>query len=214
MSAPRGVRAVLADTPVGDIDRKTIVRVIVIAGMLALVLFVTPQLVGVYWIKVLTAVAIYSVVALGAGLLYGRVGMVSLCQIALLAVGAWAGARLLYATSLPFPLVLVLAGLATGVVGTLVGLPALRISGLHLALITLMFAGAITLVISVVHFPNGGGGFLGVIQFGAGPNIRRPDIATSDTAYFRYTVIVATIMFLLALWQDRRQAGSRMGSDP
>jgi branched-chain amino acid transport system permease protein len=209
---PRRVRAILAGTVAEDIERRTVVRAIVIAAALALFLLFAPELVGVYWIKILTAVAIYSVVALGAGLLYGRVGMVSLCQIALLAIGAWAGARLLYATSLPFPLVLVLAGLATGVVGVLVGLPALRISGLHLALITLMFAGAITLVISVVHFPNGGGGFLGVLQFGAGPNIRRPEIATSDTAYFRYTVIVAAIMFLLALWQIAGKSGRAWAS--
>jgi branched-chain amino acid transport system permease protein len=188
-------------------DRDTVVRGVVIAALLMLVLFGAPAVIGIYWIKILTATAIYSVVALGAGLLYGRVGMVSLCQIALLAVGAWVASRLLYATSLPFPLVLVLAGLITGVIGTLVGLPALRISGLHLALITLMFAGAITLVVSILHFPNGGGGFRGVVQAGAGPNIRRPEIATSDTAYFRYTVIAAAIMFLLALWQIAGKPG-------
>jgi branched-chain amino acid transport system permease protein len=189
------------------IERSSVVRAVVIAAVLVVVLFAVPELFGIYWVKIFTAVAVYSVVALGAGLLYGRVGMVSLCQIALLAVGAWAAARILYATSLPFPVVLVLAGLITAVIGTLVGLPALRISGLHLALITLMFAGAITLVINVNHFPNGGGGFLGVIQAGAGPNIRRPGIATSDTAYFRYTVIVAVIMFLLALWQIAGKPG-------
>ncbi len=204
---PRGIRAALAHTAARDVDRDTVVRAAVIAGLLVLVLIAAPALIGVYWIKILTATAIYSVVALGAGLLYGRVGMVSLCQIALLAIGAWVASRLLYATSLPFPLVLVLAGLITGMIGTLVGLPALRISGLHLALITLMFAGAITLVVSILHFPNGGGGFLGVVQAGAGPNIRRPAIATSDTAYFRYTVIAATIMFLLALWQIAGKPG-------
>lgn len=197
----------MARTASAGIERSTVVRAVVIAALLVVVLFAVPELFGVYWVKIFTAVAIYSVVALGAGLLYGRVGMVSLCQIALLAVGAWAAARLLYATAIPFPLVLVLAGLVTAVIGTLVGLPALRISGLHLALITLMFAGAITLVINVVHFPNGGGGFLGVLQFQAGPNIRRPDVATSDTAYFRYTVIVVTIMFLLALWQIAGKPG-------
>ena len=45
--------------------------------------------------------------------------------------------------------------------GTLVGLPALRLSGLYLALITLMLAGAITVVLTTTNFPNGGAGFLG-----------------------------------------------------
>ncbi len=204
--APGGARAVWARTAIG-IDRRSALRALVIAGLLAFVLLAIPELFGIYWVKIFTAVAIYSIVALGLNLLYGRVGMVSLCQVALLAVGAWAAARILYATGIPFPVVLLLAGLATAVIGTLVGLPALRISGLHLALITLMFAGAITLVINVVSFPNGGGGFLGIVQFGAGPNIRRPEIATSDTAYFRYVVIVATLMFLLALWQIAGKRG-------
>jgi branched-chain amino acid transport system permease protein len=201
MDRAGGERAVLVRSAAADIDRGTAVRALVIAALLVFVLFGMPALFGVYWEKIFTAVAIYSVVALGLNLLYGRVGMVSLCQIALLAVGAWAAARILYATSIPFPLVLLLAGLITAAVGTLFGLPALRISGLHLALITLMFAGAFTLVLNVVGFPNGGGGFLGVLDFGAGPNIRRPEIAKSDTAYFRYCVIVAALMFLLALWQ-------------
>ena len=46
-------------------------------------------------------------------------------------------------------------------IGVLVGLPALRLSGLYLALITLMLAGAITIVLVATDFPNGGGGFLG-----------------------------------------------------
>ena len=69
-----------------------------------------PALLSLYWIDVLTAVAIYSVVALGLGLLMGRVGLVSLGQIAILALGAWVAARLTLATSLPFPIVLLLAG--------------------------------------------------------------------------------------------------------
>jgi len=99
-------------------------------------------------------------VALGLGLLIGRVGMVSLGQVAVLALGSWVGARLCFATGLPFPIVLILTGLITMVLGTLVGLPALRLSGLYLALITLMLAGAITVVLTATNFPNGGNGFL------------------------------------------------------
>ncbi len=87
--------------------------------------------------------------------------MISLGQVALLTVGCWVGARLAYATSLPFPLLLLATGAITCAIGVLVGLPALRLSGLYLALITLMFAGATTVVLSVTDFPNGGGGFTG-----------------------------------------------------
>ena len=61
----------------------------------------------------------------------------------------------------PFPLLVLVAGLITGAIGMLIGLPALRLSGLYLALITLMAAGAITVLLQIAQFPNGGGGFFG-----------------------------------------------------
>jgi branched-chain amino acid transport system permease protein len=184
------------------------VRALVITGLLLFVLLILPSLLSGYWTNVCTAVAIYSVVALGLGVLMGRTGLVSLGQIAILALGAWVAARLFFATGLPFPLVLILCGLITMVLGTLVGLPALRLSGLYLALITLMLAGAITVALRTTNFPNGGHGFLGHTETdrGAG-DIRRPLIAHADTAYFRYTVIVVAIMFLLALLHVRAKPG-------
>jgi branched-chain amino acid transport system permease protein len=181
------------------VQRGTVVRAAVIAALLVLVLVAVPALTSVYWLKVSTSVAVYSLAALGAGLLYGRVGMVSLCQIALLAVGGWVMLRLGYATSLPFPLLLIATGAITACVGTLIGLPALRLSGLYLALITLMAAAAFTLLFSKHDFPNGGPGFWGAEGVGGTNTQRRPSLAESDTAYFRYTVIVAAILFLIAL---------------
>ena len=84
--SPRAaVRARLPNVANAGVDRDLAVRVLVIVGLFAIAMFLIPELVGIYWVKILTAAAIYSVVALGLGLLYGRVGMVSLCQIALLA---------------------------------------------------------------------------------------------------------------------------------
>jgi branched-chain amino acid transport system permease protein len=180
-----------------------VVRAAVALGALAIAVFALPHLAGADWITTFTSVAIYSVVALGFGILYGRVGLISLGQVALLTVGCWVGARLAYATALPFPLVLLLAGAITCAIGVLVGLPALRLSGLYLALVTLMFAGATTVVLSVTDFPNGGGGFTG--RSGAGalttstPPVRRPSVAGGDVAYYRYTVIVCALLFLVAL---------------
>ena len=151
---------------------------------------------------------IYTIVALGLGLLVGRVGLVSLGQAAVLAMGAWVAARILFASSMPFPLVLLASGLITMVLGTLVGLPALRLRGLYLALITLMLAGAITVVLATTNFPNGGHGFLGYNGSSVHiPPIRRPGIATSEPAYFRYSVVVAVLMFLLVSAHIRTRPG-------
>jgi branched-chain amino acid transport system permease protein len=191
-----------------NVDARSSVRVAVIVALLVFVLFGLPSLFSLYYVDALIQVTIYAIVALGLGLLVGRVGLFSLGQAAVLALGAWVGARLLFATSLPYPLVLVLAGLITMVLGVLVGLPALRLRGLYLALITLMLAGAITVVLASTNFPNGGHGFLGYNgAFIHIPAIRRPNVAITDPAFFRYSVVVAILMFLLVLVHLRTRPG-------
>jgi branched-chain amino acid transport system permease protein len=104
--------------------------------------------------------------------------------------------------------VLIEAGLVTMLIGTAIGLPALRMRGLYLALITLMMAGAITVILATVNFPNGGGGFTGYngneVHI---PPLRRPSIAASDPAYFRYTVVAAIVMFAVVIIHLRTRPG-------
>jgi branched-chain amino acid transport system permease protein len=183
-------------------------RLVVGAALLAFVAFGLTSLLDRFWLQVATSVVIYSVLTLGLGLLIGRAGMVSLCQFPLLAIGAWVALRLDYATALPFPVLVVIAGLVTGLIGAVIGLPALRLSGLYLALVTLMAAGAITVVLRIAQFPNGGGGFFGnSAAGGASSRLPRPALATGDTAWFRYCLVVAGLVFLLAWWQVRGKPG-------
>ena len=97
----------------------------------------------------------------------------------------------------------------------LIGLPALRLSGLYLALITLMAAGAVNVVLTTINFPNGGGGFTGHTSTpdlsGLQP-VGRPGIAEGDTAYYRYTIVVCALMFLLIACTSP-QARPRLGID-
>ncbi len=194
--------------PPARFDRDLLIRSVVIAVVILAVLIVLPQVLSVYYIDAMTQVAIYAVVALGLGVLVGRVGLVSLGQAAVLAIGAWVAARLLFGTGLPYEVVLLASGVITMLLGTLVGLPALRMRGLYLALITLMLAGAITVVLASINFPNGGHGFSGyngsLVHI---PPIRRPGIAQTDPAYFRYSVIVGVVMFLLVLLHVRMRPG-------
>lgn len=183
-------------------------RLIVISALLAFALFVLPGIVDLRWLLVANSVVIYSIIMLGLGLLIGRVGLVSLCQFILFAIGAWVALRIHYLTSWPLPLVVLIAGVVTAVIGVLIGLPALRLSGLYLALVTLMAAGGITVVLARLQFPNGGGGFSGNSRAGGSTSLLpRPSIALGDTAYFRYCIAVAVVMFLLAVWHVRGRAG-------
>jgi branched-chain amino acid transport system permease protein len=187
---------------------RTLANAVAVAVLLVIALVALPNLLSIYYIDAMTQVAVYAMVALGLGLLVGRVGLVSLGQVAVLAIGAWVAARLLFATAQPYPVVLLEAGLITMAAGTLIGLPALRLRGLYLALITLMLAGGITIVLTTTNFPNGGHGFLGydgsLVHI---PAIRRPAIAASDPGYYRYSVAVAAVMFLLVLVHLRTRPG-------
>ena len=197
------------------VDRKTSGGLIAAAVLLVVALLVLPAIAGSDWITTFTSVAIYSIAALGFGLLYGRVGMISLGQVALLSIGCWIGTRLAYATSIPFPLLLLVDGAIVMAIGVLVGLTAIRLSGLYLALITLMFAAATTVVLSVIDFPNGGGGFTGHTSspdLSGLANVRRPKMAVGDTAYYRYVVIVAAILFVVALLHVAAKPGRAWAS--
>ena len=195
-------------SPLRRPSTRTLIRAGVVAALFLFALLALPQFLSLYYIDAMTQVVVYSVVTLGLDVLVGRVGLVSLGQVAVLAIGAWVAARLLFATNQPYPLVLLEAGLITMVLGTLIGLPALRLRGLYLALITLMLAGAITVVLTTTNFPNGGRGFLGyngsTVHI---PAIRRPAIAASDPAYYRYAVVVAALMFLLVFAHIRTRPG-------
>ncbi len=209
---PTGRRALALPA---SVDPKTSGGLAAAAVLLVVALLVMPAIAGSDWITTFTSVAIYSIVALGFGLLYGRVGMISLGQVALLSIGCWVGTRLAYATSIPFPVLLLVDGAIVMTIGVLVGLTAIRLSGLYLALITLMFAAATTVVLSVIDFPNGGGGFTGHTSspdLSGLANVRRPKMAVGDTAYYRYVVIVAAILFVVALLHVAAKPGRAWAS--
>jgi branched-chain amino acid transport system permease protein len=84
--------------------------------------------------------AIYGIVAVSLVILIGWGGQVSLGQFAFVAVGAAAGGALTGRLHVWFPLALVLASLVGAGAAVLLGLPALRIKGLFLAVTTLGFS--------------------------------------------------------------------------
>lgn len=73
--------------------------------------------------------------AIGLNLLTGYSGQVSIGNAAFLAIGAYC--VVFFHTSLPFPIPVVIGGLAAGLVGLLIGIPSLRLRGLYLIFSTL-----------------------------------------------------------------------------
>jgi len=110
------------------------------AGVLATVVIVAllPFVISTGRSFLLSQICIYGVVALSLTVLTGWAGQVSLGQFGLVAVGAIMAAHL--GSSVPLVLLLPLAGAVTAAVAVVVGLPALRVRGLYLAVSTLGFA--------------------------------------------------------------------------
>ncbi len=107
-------------------------------GLLLLGLLLAPALFSEYFISQLVFIWIYSIVGLGLMLLVGFTGQVSLGHAAFLAMGAYTEAYL-QSRGWPFVLSLAAAALAGGATGIVVGLPALRVKGIYLAIATLSF---------------------------------------------------------------------------
>jgi len=107
-------------------------------GLLAAVLLAAPWWASEYMMTQLHFIGIYSIAGLGLMLLVGFTGQISLGHAAFLAVGAYTE-TLLQAAGWPFWLTLPCAALLSAAVGIVVGLPALRLKGIYLAIATLAF---------------------------------------------------------------------------
>ena len=173
----------------------------------ALAFTVLPAISGSYWLSVFTSAACFTMAAAGVAFMYARLGMVSLTQVGLMGIGGWVALRLNYAFDFPFEVNLILAALATMVFGWLLALPALRMRGLYLALVTLMAASGLEIIFSTFQFPNGGTGFWGV-NIGSTAPFRGPMLAQTPAAYLRYVVLMTTVGFLL-IEAHRRTAPGR-----
>ncbi|WP_025132696.1 ATP-binding cassette domain-containing protein [Leucobacter sp. PH1c] len=146
-------------------------------------------------ISALTAV----IAVLGLGVVTGSAGIIALSQLTFAAIGAWVVAWL-SAAEAPggFVVWLLLGGLAGGLAGVLIGLPALRLRGVNLAVVTLGFAAAFDVMLVQIQFPGSVDGIA----------VTRPLAFSSDREYFFFAAIVMIVCALIVSWLQ----GSRMGS--
>jgi branched-chain amino acid transport system permease protein len=137
-----------------------------------------------YFVFLAVSAVVAAIAILGLGIVTGSAGMIALCQLTFAAVGAWI-VSLLNVLNAPggFIVWLILGGLAAGVVGVLVGLPALRLRGVNLAVVTLGFAAAADVTLVQIQFPGSTDGV----------SVLRPDAFSDDRSYFFFSVLVLVI---------------------
>lgn len=131
----------------------------------------------------------------GLVILAGLSGQISLAHTAFAGTGAFVGAAVV-GTGAPFLVALAAGGLAAVPVAIFVALPAIRLHGLHVALITFGFG----LVVSKLFESQLTGGTTGMA-------VNRPGFAASDQAFFYVLLAVAGLMVLGARNLQRSPSG-------
>ncbi len=129
-------------------------------GILAIAVLLAPLVLDTFYLGELALVYICAIAGIGLMLLVGYTGLVSLGHAAFLAIGAYTHA-ILMTNGLPFPASLILAGLVCTVIGAIIGLPAMRMTGIYLAIATLAFAFIVEHTIA--HLETLTGGFRGMV---------------------------------------------------
>jgi branched-chain amino acid transport system permease protein len=164
-------------------------------GLAAVAALGWPLVAPKYLVFLGTLVAVNAIVAIGLNLLSGYTNQLSFGHAGFLAIGAYVAALLtLQVPALPVPLTLLVAGLATALVGLALGIPCLRLEGLYLAMATLAFGFVVTEAITNLDWLTRGNDGLRVPLARLGPWT----LAT-DAARYYLAVAVAAAMILAAL---------------
>ena len=133
-------------------------------AVLAVVVFVLPSFVSAFRAQQFAYVAIYLLALIGLNILTGYTGQISLGHGAFMAVGGYTTAILMSDHGVKDIWTIPIAALVAGVLGFLFGIPALRLSGLYLALAT--FAIAVAMPSVIKRFEGFTGGGSGINLFG------------------------------------------------
>jgi branched-chain amino acid transport system permease protein len=142
---------------------------------------------------------IYVIVGISLNILIGYAGQVSLGHAAFVGVGGFASAYVLSRIGLPFWFAIPFAGAMGAVVAVILGLVALRLKGLYLALITLAFGGFVEATLFHINSITGGG---------AGAEAPRPPGFTSERAYV-YLCLFFLGLVLLVDWRLMKSKAGR-----
>lgn len=180
----------------GKVYEKTRIWLILLAAV-CLPLIITNN----YWLHVLNLGGIFAICSLSLNLLTGCTGLFSVGHIAFYGIGAYTAAVLATRFQVPFLVSLICAGLLAMLFGILLGMPALRLKGLYLAISTLAFGEIIYKVfLNWEAVTNGSRGIRGIkapVFFGI-------NFKTYQTYYYIVLIVlVITVIFIRNIIHSR-----------
>lgn len=179
--------------------RKPIGRTLLVLLVVALALL--PVWAPRAWLTRGALVWLYAIGVLGQNLLIGYAGQLSFGQAGFLAIGAYSFGHLRIA-GVPFPIALVLSGLAAGAAGWLVGFPSLRLKGIYLAIATLGFGTATYQILANVESLSGGRTGLAIPGLDVPFGLAR-DVYTYALYYGIFLVFIALAYNLVSSYVGR-----------
>jgi len=189
----RPIPAVLRDLPEVRWGRTGLLAAISAAAVLV------PFLLSNGRVILLTYIALYGIITVSLVVLTGWAGQISLGQFAFVGIGAAVTASLLVNAGADFLLAAIVAAVAGAVAAVLVGIPALRIQGLFLAVATLAFAVPVsTFLLNSRYFPT-----LNPSQLKRPILLQRFNLDDPLTFYF---VCVAGLLIAIALARNFRRS--------
>jgi ABC-type branched-subunit amino acid transport system permease subunit len=153
----------------------------------------------------------FSCILLSLVVLTGYVGQVSLAQMSFAGIGGFMLAHITNGWGIGFPFSLILAGLCAVPLGLLIGLPALRLRGINLAVVTLGAAAAVdALLFNVDSFSGGLSGLVVHDPHLLGINLGITTGGTLPGVAFGTMVLVVTILLGVMVARLRRGPSGRM----
>lgn len=171
---------------------------IMIGGFVFLTPVLLPSLFGEVWADRISLAAIYGVFGLSVNVITGHAGQISLGQQAFVGIGAFMSAYLVGQQGQSFYIAVPVAGITGGVMALMLGVVALRIRGLYLALVTLSFGiMAQGTIFNIGSFTGGG----------AGAFAPRPNAFAGDRGYAYFCLFILALFVLL----DWRLVKSKAG---
>lgn len=150
-------------------------------------LLIKNGIINAYYESVIIFICINIILATSLNLTTGFLGQLAIGHAGFVAVGAYSSALFTKAVNLPyeFPMALLIGGGVAALFGIAIGIPALRLRGDYLAIITLAFSEMIRVFILNAKFTGGARGLSGI------------PLLSNFTNVFITTVIVITILYLL-----------------
>ncbi|MGH3713090.1 MAG: branched-chain amino acid ABC transporter permease [Micromonosporaceae bacterium] len=175
-----------------------LLRTAVALALLAVVA-VLPLLADITWNQRIALAAIYAIIGLSVNVITGHAGQVSLGHQAFVGIGAFASAFVVSRLGGDFGIAVIVASLTGGALAALLGLVALRVSGLYLALVTLAFG--LTAETTLFNWRAFTGG-------GAGAEAPRPALLMEESAY-AYLCLGTLALVLLLDWRLMKTKAGR-----